>query len=187
MRWTKFLCVASLVTACTSGRSHIDISPAEVPFTAPSSAGAESVAASADAPTEEPEAPAGPLTRSLLRRSVSEGIGAFLSGVDLSPALARGRFVGFRIDRARGLRRWNAAGVDLRVGDVVTRVQGGVIERPEQAQAVFQSLADAPEIVVEVLRAGAPVTVRVAVLADPVVTAAAAVSADAGAVPTASR
>ncbi len=174
MRWTKFVCVASLLAACSSGRSHVDISPAEVPFTASGSAGTETVAARA----EPVEAPAGPLTRSLLRRTVSDGIGAFLSGVDLSPVLDRGRFAGFRIDRARTLRRWNAAGVDLRVGDVVTRVNGAPIERPEQAQATFQSLADAPEIVVDVVRAGAAVTVRIAVLSDAVL--AAALTSDAG-------
>ena len=174
MRWTKFVCVASLLAACSSGRSHIDISPAEVPFTASGSAGTETVAAR----VEPVEAPAGPLTRALLRRTVSEGIGAFLAGVDLSPMLVRGRFAGFRIDRARGLRRWNAAGLDLRAGDVVTRVNGAAIERPEQAQAAFQALAEAPEIVVEVLREGAPVTVHIPVLSDAVVTAAA--TSDAG-------
>lgn len=167
MRWSKLVAVSSLVAACSSGRSHVDISPAEVSFSAPPSTGSEAVVVA-----EPPEAPAEPLTRSALRRVVQEGIGAFLSGVDLSPWLVRGRFTGFRIDRARGLRRWNAAGVDLRTGDVVTRVNGAVIERPEQAQAVFQSLADAPEIVVDVLRAGEARTVRIAVLPDgPSVTA----------------
>ncbi len=160
MRWTKTLCVIALSTACSSGRSHIDVSPAEVSFAEPLSAGAE-------APVARPaEAPIGPLTRSLLRRTVAEGIGAFLAGVDLSPSLDRGRFVGFRIDRARSLRRWNASGVDLRAGDVVTRVNGSPIERPEQAQAAFQALSDVSEIVVDVLRAGAPLTVRIAVVAD---------------------
>ena len=160
MRWTKTLCVIALSTACSSGQSHVDISPAEVPFAEPLSTGAE-------APVERPaEQPAGPLTRSLLRRTVSEGIGAFLAGVDLSPWLDRGRFVGFRIDRAQSLRRWNASGVDLRAGDVVTRVNGSPIERPEQAQAAFQAIADVSEIVVDVLRAGAPLTVRIAVVAD---------------------
>ena len=111
------------------------------------------------------------------------GIGAFLANVDLSPVLVRGRFIGFRLDHARGLRRWNAAGLDVRTGDVVTRVNGSPIERPEQAQAAFLSLAEASEVVIDVVRAGSPVTVRAAVRGD----AAPAVVADASAPATAAR
>ncbi len=165
MRSTWYLVVAAFTAACSGARSHVDVSPAEVAFAAPQPARAE--ASAAPAPSEPEDTTPAVLTRALLRRVVDAGIGAFLSDVELSPVLDRGRFVGFRLDRARGLRRWNAAGVDLRAGDVVTRVNGSPIERPEQAQAVFWSLPEATELVAEVLRAGAPVTVRVPVVADP--------------------
>ncbi len=98
-----------------------------------------------------------------MRQTVHEGIGALLARVDVSPMLQAGRFVGFRLDRARGLQRLRAGGLDLQPGDIVTRVNGQTIERPEHAQAAFLSLAEAPEIVIDVLRRGAPVTVRTAV------------------------
>ena len=81
----------------------------------------------------------------------------------VSPALSNGRFVGWRLDRARYLHRWNRAGLDLREGDVVTRVNGGGVERPDDALAVFAALRTATELRVEVIRAGQPLTLRLAV------------------------
>jgi len=107
------------------------------------------------------------LTRSLVRQAVQAGIGSFLSGVELSPVLQAGRFVGFRLERARGLARWNASGLAVRRGDVVTRVNGSPIERPEQAQAVFARLVDADAIVLDVVRDSGPMTLRVPITADP--------------------
>ncbi len=160
MRSWMLLGLAALSSACAGSRTHVDVSPAEVGFAAPPSSGAEVAAAAAEEPEEA--APA-ELTRAVLARTVQAGIGAFLANVELSPVLVRGRFIGFRLDRARGLRRWNAAGLDVRTGDVVTRVNGSPIERPEQAQAAFLSLAEASEVVIDVVRGGSPVTVRAAV------------------------
>ncbi|MFO0626246.1 MAG: hypothetical protein U0325_11580 [Polyangiales bacterium] len=107
--------------------------------------------------------PAPRLTRAELDGTVRAGLGAFLANVAVSPALSGGRFVGWRLDRARNLVRWNRAGLDLRVGDVVTRVNGGALERPDDALAVFAALATATELRVEVIRAGQPLTLRLAV------------------------
>lgn len=152
----------ALAAACASGGSHIDVSPAEVPLPTRPSSGATSTPA-------EPVEDATPvvLTRALVRQTVQLGIGTFLAGVELSPVLRGGRFVGFRIDRARGLARWNASGLAVRRGDVVTRVNGSPIERPEQAQAVFTRLVDADAIVLDVIRDGGAVTLRIPVTADP--------------------
>lgn len=154
--------VVGLLAACAGGRAHVDVTPAEVPFAAPSSGNAE--AAVTPAPT--PDEGAAVLTRAVMRRTVEQGIGAFLAGVELTPVLSGGRFTGFRIDHARDLRRWNAAGMSLREGDVVTRINGQAIERPEQAQAVFVRMATADAVIVDVLRDGAPVTLRTPVVVD---------------------
>src|SRR3989442_13660 len=53
--------------------------------------------------------------------------------------------------------------VDVRVGDVVVRVNGKSIERPEQASDVFSSLRTAPALVVDLLRAGEPRTVSLSI------------------------
>ena len=84
--------------------------------------------------------------RSEVHRVVAGGLGAFLSRVSLDdhPAKAPdGKFVGFRINSLQG-NSWK--GVDLKPGDVVTKVNGFPIERPEQALEVFQSLDVASEL-----------------------------------------
>jgi type II secretory pathway component PulC len=106
------------------------------------------------------------VTRSMLRGTVEHGIGAFLSYVTVSPVLNRGHFVGFRLDQVRALARLTAAGIDLRIGDVVTRVNGQSIERPEYAQRVFQGLAERDDVVMDVLRGQTTLVVRVPVAPD---------------------
>lgn len=109
-----------------------------------------------------PDAPAR-LTRAVLDEAVRAGLGAFLSAVSVTPSFARGRFAGWRVDDARHLARWNAAGMSLRRGDVVTAVNGASLERPDDALTLFNALRGAGELRVDVLRAGAPITLRVAV------------------------
>ncbi len=159
MRPLRALPLALTLLACASS-THVDLSPAEVPFTPPSTGAEAAPPAAAPDPDDGPPVA---FTRSTMRQTVHEGIGALLARVDVSPMLQAGRFVGFRLDRARGLQRLRAGGLDLQPGDIVTRVNGQTIERPEHAQAAFLSLAEAPEIVIDVLRRGAPVTVRTAV------------------------
>lgn len=104
------------------------------------------------------------LTRAVLTRAVHNGFGTFLSTVTVSPVLSHGRFVGFRLDHARHLTRWNTAGMALRTGDIVTRVNGRSVERPDDALAVFEGLTTATELRVEVLRDGSPRELHLAVL-----------------------
>jgi type II secretory pathway component PulC len=54
-------------------------------------------------------------------------------------------------------------GVDLKVGDVVTRVNGFKIERDYEANAAFKSLAVASEIRVSLIREGTPTEIRFAI------------------------
>jgi type II secretory pathway component PulC len=44
--------------------------------------------------------------------------------------------------------------VDVQVGDVVVRINGKSIERPEQASDVLASLRTAPALVVDLVRGG---------------------------------
>jgi type II secretory pathway component PulC len=96
------------------------------------------------------------LARSTIRAAVSEGLGAFLQHVDLDdrPVLAGGKFRGFRIAALRDAPFWS--GVDLKPGDVVTRINGFPIERPEQAQTAFEALQVASELRVSYDRDGEP-------------------------------
>ncbi len=106
------------------------------------------------------------LHRADVHRVVAKGLGAFLTRVSLDDEPATtpdGKFVGFRIAALQG-NSWK--GVDLKPGDVVTKVNGFPIERPEQALEVFQSLDVASELRVGVERDGVPRELRYAIV-DP--------------------
>jgi type II secretory pathway component PulC len=87
---------------------------------------------------------------------VAQGLGAFLQHVELAddPVRVEGQFRGFRIAALHDSEFWN--GVDLKPGDVVTRINGFPIERPEQAQAAFELLLVASELRVSYDRDGEP-------------------------------
>jgi type II secretory pathway component PulC len=105
------------------------------------------------------------IRRSALEATLSAGPGAFLQSltVDEHPVFLGGKFHGFRIAKLQG-DAW--AGVDLRPGDVVTRVNGFSIERPEQAAEAFYSLHVASELRVEYERDGEPRELRFGIVDD---------------------
>jgi S1-C subfamily serine protease len=119
-------------------------------------------------PTLAPRAPAPPppptctsfvrpgvLSRSVVTRTVDAGLGRWLAGVVVDPAVQKGRFRGWVV---RSVYPGDPCykDVDLRPGDTVVRINDKSIERPEQANEVFLSLRGAPALVVELVRAGAP-------------------------------
>jgi type II secretion system protein C len=106
------------------------------------------------------------LARSAVHDVVSQGLGAFLQHLELDeqPVLAGGKFHGFRIATLRDARFWE--GVDLKPGDVVTRVNGFPIEHPEQAQTAFDSLEVASELRVAYERDGQPRELVYAIVDD---------------------
>ncbi len=143
-----------LFVACASSKPPPPAAPAPAPTTQTTAAAAS-----------EPE-PTSVLHRADVHRVVSKGLGAFLARVTLDdqPAMTKdGKFVGFRIAALQG-DSWR--GVDLKPGDVVTRVNGFSIERPEQALEAFQSLDVASELRVDLQRDGAPHELRYAIV-DP--------------------
>jgi S1-C subfamily serine protease len=90
------------------------------------------------------------VARAELVRTLDAGPGAFLAKVHVRAARD-----------ATGFHGWEIVGLDapyagggLAPGDVVTRVNGRVIERPEQLGEVWGGLRGAGEIVVEYLRGG---------------------------------
>jgi len=144
---------------------------------APPAAGATDLTMMADpdpaaAPASVPPPPPPPscearigvdrLRRSALKRTVDAGLGRWLQTVSVDPLLARGRFKGWII---RSLNPRNPSdscysGVDLRAGDVVTRVNGRGVERPEEALEVWTALPASPELVIDFVRDGQPRSVR---------------------------
>jgi S1-C subfamily serine protease len=112
----------------------------------------------------------GPLAPGSIRRSsvhavISAGLGAFLQRIEFedTPAMVRGKFHGFRIHELKG-NFWD--GVDLKPGDVITKVNGQSIEHPGDALEVFRSLELAGELVVDYEREGKPRQLHYAIVDD---------------------
>jgi type II secretory pathway component PulC len=97
------------------------------------------------------------LTRAQVKRTIAEGLGMFLQNVSFEdwPVMHEGKFYGFKIKSIN--MDW---GVDLRPGDVVTRVNGIVPERPDEADAALRSLEKAAALKVEFEREGKPRTLE---------------------------
>ena len=129
------------------------------------------------APEPQPEAG---IRRSAVDRALAAGLGRFLGYVDLDAALdGKHHFVGWKVLELRGAPgAWD--GVDLHVGDVVTRVNGFPIERDDQADHAFHSLAVASEIRLSILRDGKPAEVRISIVDDAVAPAGPTTASNAG-------
>ena len=119
----------------------------------------ERLAPSAELPAE---IDAGAIPRPALQAVLASGIGRFLQQVRAEPSLARGRFVGWRVLTLFPGRADVSVRV-LRPGDTVTRVNGKPIERPEQFKTLWDSLASASELVLDIEREGRPSRVRYAI------------------------
>ena len=105
------------------------------------------------------EVNAGVISRASLRAELARGIGRFLREVRTEPAFSRGRFVGWRVLELFPKRPEIRVQV-LRPGDTVVRVNGRSVERPEEFKQVWDSLADAREIVLEIVRDARPSKLR---------------------------
>ena len=101
--------------------------------------------------------------REAVVRVVDTGLGFWLRGVSVAPRLDAGRFRGWIV------RRFYPGdvcytGVDIREGDVVTKINGRSVEREGQAHDVFVGLRTASVIVVDYEREGVPKTLRLAIV-----------------------
>lgn len=106
--------------------------------------------------TEPPlpiELNAGVISRAALQAELASGIGRFLQQVRAEPSVARGRFVGWRVTSLYA-NRADIHVLVLRPGDTVTRVNGQSIERPEQFKALWDAMASASELVLDIQREG---------------------------------
>ena len=126
-----------------------------------------------DAPTAQSTAPSTTaavviekttsLRRSQVKATITKGLGYFLQNVTVDdwPVMRNGKFYGFKIKTINA-----ELGVDLRPGDVVTRVNGMSIERPEEADAAMRTLEKAPALRVDFERDGKPQTLELPITND---------------------
>jgi hypothetical protein len=104
----------------------------------------------------------GVLKRAALVGLLDAGLPRWLQGVEGDRALAKHRFQGWLV---KSLYPDDPCykEVDLRPGDVVQKVNGKSIEKPEQAFDVAESLRTAPALVVEYLRDGKATRLSIAI------------------------
>jgi S1-C subfamily serine protease len=108
---------------------------------------------------------AGTLERGDVERVVDAGLGSFLSHVAIEPSLSAGKFQGWSIVELVPAEAWRD--IDLRPGDVVTRVNGMAIEREVQAFDAFQAVRHAPSLEISYLRQRQPRTLRFTIVGAP--------------------
>jgi type II secretory pathway component PulC len=97
------------------------------------------------------EVNAGTISRAALRAELARGIPQFLRQIRTEPAFARGRFVGWRVLELFP-KRSDIHVLVLRPGDTVVRVNGKSVEHPEDFKSIWDALADARELVLDIER-----------------------------------
>lgn len=85
------------------------------------------------------------LRRPALTALVARGAGHFNALVDVRPTFRRGRFYGWRVLSYHGPGK-------LDPGDVVLRINGRSVERPDQFMSVWEELTARKDLVIEVDR-----------------------------------
>jgi S1-C subfamily serine protease len=123
------------------------------------------------APTPPPTATSkGAIAHADLLVVLDAGPAAFLGKVKPEPTFAGGRFAGWRIGAVpRGAGGFGS--VDLSAGDIVLKVNGQSVERPEAFQELWDAMRFADHLTVEIDREGAAHVLDFAIVksaADPV-------------------
>lgn len=136
--------------------------PPPDPASLPAAATAKSANSSASA---RAAVATGTLQRADVERVVDAGLGRFLGSVVIEPSLSAGKFTGWSITGIEPADLWG--GVDLRPGDVVTKINGMPIEREIQAFDAFQAVRQAPTLEISYLRQNQPRTLRFTIVGPP--------------------
>ena len=100
-------------------------------------------------PTAQPQPQAAPL-----RDVITDNAARLTDIVRLAPHVQEGQVVGFRVNPGRDRATFDALG--LQAGDVVTDINGTVLDDPSQGLQVLQSLGESTQANVTVLRDGVP-------------------------------
>jgi len=101
--------------------------------------------------------PPGTIPRSALEDARAAGAGVFMTRVDMSDVREGARFVGWRVRPKPGGEALFGPG-RLEPDDVVLRVNGLALGKPDEFMFAWETATAAREIRVELLRAGAPLT-----------------------------
>ncbi|WP_437281073.1 serine protease [Sorangium sp. So ce375] len=130
-------CLSLSVLAGCGGRQAA--APAEAPGPRATSA----------APAKQ-AAPAGQLARADVDRVLLQGPPWILRRVPVEEVIRAGAFIGWKILALPA--DWS--GIELKIGDVVTQVNGATLERPDDLFAAYRALASASELKITYEREG---------------------------------
>ncbi len=149
----RSIAVLALLAVAACGGSP-EPKTAEAPKTSTTGASTPAAAAATRAPIAQ-------LRRGEVKSAIGRGLGVFLQNVSVDdyPVMKDGRFHGFRLKAINP--DW---AIDLRPGDVITRVNGQPIEHPEEADAALRSLEKAPALKVDYERDGKPRTLELPIV-----------------------
>jgi general secretion pathway protein C len=95
-----------------------------------------------------------PVQNDSLRNVISQNASRLTDIIRLAPHVQEGQVVGFRVTPGRDRETFEALG--LQSGDVVTDINGTVLDDPSSGLQVFESLGEATMANVTVLREGVP-------------------------------
>ena len=91
-------------------------------------------------------------------RMLDRGASYFIRQIQVTPIKHEEQFVGFRLDKIFPNEPYFEQG-EIRVGDIVQRVNGLPIGRPEQFMQVWVGLKAKQQLIVQIIRKGEPLIV----------------------------
>jgi len=116
---------------------------------------AATAAASRIPPARQPvAAPAAPVEGPTFRDLANENASRLTDIMRLAPQYEGGTMIGFRVNPGRNRQAFEALG--LQPGDVVTQINGMVLDDPNRALQVFEALGESVQAEVTVVREGVP-------------------------------
>jgi hypothetical protein len=105
----------------------------------------------------------GSLSREKVDRVLREGPGWLLDKVPVEEVITGGKFVGWRVRELPA--EWS--GGDIKPGDVVTRVNGLTLERPDDYWAAWTTMTVASELKIDYLRGDMPKVLSMPIVGMP--------------------
>ena len=105
-------------------------------------------------PVRAPPGAAAPSGNETLRNVISQNASRLTDIIRLAPNVDQGKVTGFRVQPGRDRQTFDALG--LMPGDVVTDINGVVLDDPSKGLQAFEALGEATMANVTVLRDGAP-------------------------------
>ncbi|MBN2340784.1 MAG: hypothetical protein JXX29_11365 [Deltaproteobacteria bacterium] len=153
MNNTYFLPVLFILTACGGTAPNTDADAADDAMATTDAADAAPKSAAVEA--EPPPQPITDVTREQLNSILEKGPAHILAMVQTDSVKEGGKFIGFKIVSFRV----DAPSIlGVQPDDIVKKVNGLSIERPEQFLTVFEKLKTAAEITFVVMRDGTEMT-----------------------------